>query len=75
MCETNPQNSTHHNLPLSTHRHGSLAAFVGGDGALAADVGPGKQCSEQDEHVHGRQESEFSDDCGRGGGTAGEVFA
>lgn len=70
MCE--PAEKTPHLSPTPTHRHGSLAVFVGGDGALAVDVRPRKQCSEQDEHVHGRQESELSDDCGRGGGSRRE---
>lgn len=75
MCEPARKTPPTTTLPLSTHRHGFLAVFAGGGGALAVDVGPGKQCSERDEHVHGRQESEFSDDCGRGGDAAGEVFA
>lgn len=70
MCEPAEKTPTQQLSP-PTHRHGSLAVFVGGDGALAVDVRPGKQCSEQDEHVHGRQESELSDDCGRGGGRGG----
>lgn len=71
MCEPAEKTPTQQLSP-PTHRHGSLAVFVGGDGALAVDVRPGKQCSEQDEHVHGRQESELSDDCGRGGGSRRE---